>query len=82
MLGDVLLKKAEAPPREREIHVANRDRVRLNEDLDIMGGEYGRSELAPGESLDLQLIWRALRDVKRDYQVRLALEGRDGRTLA
>jgi hypothetical protein len=82
MLGDVLLKKAEAPPREREIHVANRDRVRLNEDLDIMGGEYGRSELAPGESLDLQLIWRALRDVKRDYQVRLALESRDGRTLA
>jgi hypothetical protein len=82
MLGEVLLKKAEAPPREREVQVANRDRVRLNDDLDIMGGEYGRPELAPGEALDLQLIWRALRDVKRDYEVRVALEGRDGRTLA
>jgi hypothetical protein len=81
-LGEVLLKKAEAPPREREIQVANRDRVRLNDDVDIMGGEYGRTELAPGESLDLQLIWRALRDVERDYSVRLALENREGRTLA
>jgi hypothetical protein len=82
VLGDVLLNKAAAQPREREVQVTNRERVRLTDDLDIMGGEYGRSELAPGEPLDLQLVWRALRDGKRDYQVRLALESRDGKTLA
>ncbi len=83
MLGEVLINKAPSPPREREVQVTNRERVRLNDDVDIMGGEYGRNELAPGESLDLQFIWRALRDVKRDYQVRVALESRDGgRTLA
>lgn len=82
MLGDVQLSKAESPPREREVQVSSRERVRLTEDVDVMGGEYGKTELAPGEPLEVQLIWRALRDVKRDYQVRLALEGRDGRALA
>jgi hypothetical protein len=81
-LGEIQLGKAAAPPRDREVQVGNRDRVRINEDLDIIGGEYGKSEISPGEPLDVQLIWRALRDVKRDYQVRLALEGRDGRALA
>lgn len=78
LLGEVQLGKAEAPPRDREIQIASRERVRVNDDLEVIGADLGRSELAPGENLDVQLIWRALRDVRRDYQVRLSIENRDG----
>lgn len=78
-LIEVELARSEVSVRPREIRgVTSRDRVRLNEDLEIVAADYGRTQLRPGESTDVSLIWHALRDVRRDYSVRLKLLGPDG----
>ena len=43
---------------------------------------YGRSELRPGESTDVSLVWHALKDVQRGYGVRLSLVGSNGAVFA
>ena len=78
-LADVELARSEVGVRERELKgVTSRDHLKLNDDLEIAAADFGRTELRPGESTDLSLIWHALRDVKRDYSVRLSLVGPNG----
>ncbi len=81
-LTPVALSRSEIPVRERELrNVTTRDRVKVNEDLEIVAADYGRSELRPGESTDVALVWRALRDLNRDYGLRLSLLGSGGAVL-
>lgn len=75
-LAEIELARSETPVREQEIKgVTSRENVRVNEDLEIAAADYGRTELRPGESSDVTLIWHALRDVRRDYRIRLRLLG-------
>jgi hypothetical protein len=75
-LVPIELSRTEIPVRPRELkNVASRDRVRVNDDLEVVAADYGRAELRPGETSDVTLIWHSLRDVKREYAVRLKLLG-------
>lgn len=81
-LAEIELARSEVPVRERELkNVTSRERVKVNDDLDIVAADYGRSELRPGESTDVSLVWRATRDPKRDYGLRLRLLGPNGAVL-
>jgi hypothetical protein len=78
-LAEVQLTRSEVPVRERDLRgVTSRERVKINDELEIAAADYGRSELRPGESTDVTLIWRALRDINRDYALRLNLVGSNG----
>jgi hypothetical protein len=82
-LVEMELARSEVGVRERELKgVTSRQKVRLNEDLEIAAADYGRTELRPGENSDVSLVWHALRDVKRDYSVRLSVVGPSGAVVA
>ncbi len=81
-LVDVELAKSDVQARERDVAIADRRHLKLNDDLELIGQDLGRAELSAGESLDLALVWRASRDVRRDYSVRLSLVSRDGKPWA
>ncbi|MBA2448207.1 MAG: hypothetical protein H0V51_09290 [Chloroflexi bacterium] len=77
-LIDVELARSEIQARERDVQIAERRRRKVTDDLELIGEDVGRTELGAGESLDVVLVWRATRDVRRDYTARLGLVGPDG----
>ncbi|MFN8523204.1 MAG: hypothetical protein U0821_08885 [Chloroflexota bacterium] len=81
-LLDLDVLKTEAQPREREVAIADRRRQRVSEDLETIGQEIGRAEVVGGDPVDVQVVWRALRDIRRDFQARVTVSGRDGRPWA
>src|SRR5688500_3194201 len=80
-LIDVDSLRTEAQPRERDVTIAERKRQKLNDDLEIVGNDLGDDrELTAGGSLDLALVWRALRDVPKEYDARIRIVGRNDQT--
>ena len=80
-LIDVDILRTESQPRERDVTIAERKRQKLNDDLEIVGNNLGDNrELTAGGSLDLALVWRALRDVPKEYEARLRIVGRNDQT--
>jgi hypothetical protein len=78
-LVDIDLARSEDQVREHELKgVSVREHIPVNADLEIVAADYGRTELRPGESSDVTLVWHAQRDVERDYRVRLSLIGPKG----
>jgi hypothetical protein len=70
------LQRSESQARERDVVIAERKRQKLTEDLEIIGNNLGDDpELTAGSSLDLALVWRALRDVSSDYEARIRIVG-------
>jgi hypothetical protein len=57
--------------------IAERKRQRVNDDLELIGNDLGRSEVIAGETLDIAVAWRATRDVSKDYEARLRVVGRN-----
>jgi 4-amino-4-deoxy-L-arabinose transferase-like glycosyltransferase len=45
----------------------------FNEEIGFVGYQYETREILPGESLAVTLYWQAIKDVTRDYVVRLRL---------
>ena len=80
-LIDVDILRTESQPRERDVTIAERKRQKLNDDLEIVGNDLGDDrELTAGGSLDLALVWRALRDVPKEYDARIRIVGRNDQT--
>ncbi len=77
-LIQVNLGKSEAPAREREVPIAERRRIRVNDELEIVGLELSQDSVAIGEGVTATLIWRATRDVRRDYTAKLRVVGPGG----
>jgi hypothetical protein len=77
----VQLERTDAQPREREVAIAERRRLRFNDDIEGFGYEIGKNVVTAGGTLDVQIAWRSLRDSRRDYAVKLSIVGRDGRSL-
>ncbi|MCC7372311.1 MAG: hypothetical protein IT306_28110 [Chloroflexi bacterium] len=74
-LIDVQILRTEAQAREREVKILERKRQKLSDDLELLGNSLGESEVSAGGELELALIWRALRDVPKEYQARLRIIG-------
>jgi hypothetical protein len=74
-LIDVDIERTEAQPRERDVKIDERKRQKLTDDIEILGNNLGDAELTAGSSLDLALIWRALRDVPKEYEARIRIVG-------
>ena len=74
-LIDVDILRSESQPRERDVEIAERKRQKLSDDLEIVGNNLGDAELTAGGSLDLALIWRALRDVPKEYDAHIRIVG-------
>jgi hypothetical protein len=56
--------------------IAERKRQKMNDDLELIGNDLGRTEVIAGETLDLAVVWRAVRDVSKNYEARLRVLGR------
>jgi hypothetical protein len=69
------IKRSESQARERDIVIAERKRQKLTDDVEIVGNNLGEPELTAGGSLDLALIWHAIRDVPKEYEARIRLVG-------
>ena len=78
-LIDVELAGSEVQARERDVAIAERRRRKVTDELELLGEDLGRGEVGVGDTLDVALIWRAARDVRRDYLARLSVVGRDGK---
>jgi hypothetical protein len=74
-LIDVDIERTEAQPRERDVDIAERKRQKLTDDIEIVGNNLGDAELTAGGSLDLALVWRALRDVPKEFEARIRIVG-------
>jgi hypothetical protein len=74
-LIDVDIERTEAQPRERDVKIDERKRQKLTDDIEILGNNLGDAELTAGSSLDLALVWRALRDVPKEYEARIRIVG-------
>jgi hypothetical protein len=74
------IKRSESQARERDIVIAERKRQKLTDDLEILGNNLGATELTAGGSLDLALIWHALRDVPKEYEARFRIVGNGDKT--
>ena len=80
-LIDVDILRTEAQPRERDVTIAERKRQKLNDDIELVGNDLGDNrEVTAGSSLDLALVWRALRDVPKEYEARFRIVGRNDQT--
>lgn len=75
-LIDVDIVRSLSQPRERDVTIAERKRQRVNDDLELIGNDLGRTEVIAGETLDLAVVWRAVRDVSKNYEARLRVLGR------
>jgi hypothetical protein len=69
------IKRSESQARERDVVIAERKRQKLTDDLELFGNNLGDTELTAGGSLDLALVWRALRDVPKEYEARFRIVG-------
>jgi hypothetical protein len=75
-LIDVEITRSQAQAREREVKIAERKTQKLTDELEIVGNNLGdASEVSAGGELELALIWRAVRDVPKEYQARLRIVG-------
>jgi hypothetical protein len=54
----------------------------LTADLSLLGYDVPREVVNPGDSVEVALYWRALRDVTRDYLLQLQLKDASGRSWA
>ena len=81
-LSEIELSRTETAVKPREIKgVTARRSIKVNDDLEVAASDFGRTELRPGETSDITLVWHALRDVRRDYNVRLSLFGPNNAVL-
>jgi hypothetical protein len=74
-LIDVQIVRGESQARERDVVIAERKRQKLTDDLELIGNNLGQPEVTAGGTLDLALVWHALRDVPKEYEARLRLVG-------
>src|SRR5207248_6703705 len=61
--------------RERDVVIAEHKRQKVSDDLEVLGNNLGETELTAGGSLDLALIWRATRDLPKEYEARIRILG-------
>jgi hypothetical protein len=60
----------------------NRLEQNFNNEMRLIGYEYGSRETTPGGSFEIRLFWQPLPDLNRDYIVQLELNGGDGTTYS
>jgi len=54
----------------------------FNNEMRLVGYEYGSREITPGGSLEIRLFWQPLPDLNSDYFVQLELKGTEGITYS
>jgi hypothetical protein len=79
-LIDIDIQRTESQPRERDVKIAERKRQKLTDDVEIIGNDLGEPELTAGGTLDLALVWRAVRDVPKEYDARIRIVGSGDKT--
>ena len=83
LLGDALelgeLSVVPAPgARSSQIEIPNGLQQNFNDELLLLGYEYDRRQLAPGQPLGVTLYWQTLADEIPDYEVQLRLLDESG----
>src|SRR5690606_19990961 len=71
------IERSEAQARERDVVIAERKRQKVTDDLELIGNNLSDTELTAGSSFNLALVWRATRDVAKEYEARFRIV-RDG----
>jgi hypothetical protein len=72
--------RSAAQARERDVVIADRKRQKVAEDLELLGTDLGLTDVTPGDTLDIAVVWHALRDVSKSYEVRLRVLGAGDRS--
>jgi hypothetical protein len=68
-LGLVKLAKASLPVDVARLPIQHRTSANLGDQVELLGFSLDSERLAPGQTLQLTLFWRALTDITEDYTV-------------
>ncbi len=68
------------PPTAQDVAIAHESRYNLNGQVEMLGYELSSDELRCGDTLRVELVWRAERAMDQDYTLVLELKDADGHT--
>jgi hypothetical protein len=63
-------------------NLPNPQNQNFNRELELVGYDIDKREVAPGDSINLTLFWQALEDVRSDYLIQVKLVDEEGRDWA
>lgn len=62
-----------------EVEPEERVEEEIAPEISLLGYDLPQKEVGPGESVEVALYWEALRDVERDYEVKVELRSGEGK---